>query len=279
MRRNSRQLLDVEQQGRRHVVEHFHEHQAGAGDVAGQGQRQGDTAEQAQAVRAQVLGGFLHAAVDVAQSCREIDQDERKIVDGLQEDDAVQPFHEADLEIEPLVEQQVHRTVAAEQELHRHRADEGRHDQRQEAQRLHQHGAAELEACREIGERQRQHRRPHDRHRRHVDRVPERAHEEVGAPEVEEIDEGESTAALFGEGDVDHRYDGYDQEDAEEQRNGQRERGLPGGTHSREDHQCLPVFNGRTVKFQSTVSSRARRGTIPQVGQRSLASLGMTVFI
>ena len=53
-------LLDVEQQRRRHVVEHFDEHQAGAGDVAGQGERQGDAAEQAEAVRAEVLRRLLH---------------------------------------------------------------------------------------------------------------------------------------------------------------------------------------------------------------------------
>ena len=75
-------------------------------------------------------------AVDVAQRGGEIDEDERKIVDRLDEDDAVQPLHEGDLEPEPVVEQEVDRAVAAEQQLHRHGADEGRHDQRQEAERL-----------------------------------------------------------------------------------------------------------------------------------------------
>ena len=106
-------------------------------------------------MRAEVLGGFLHGAVDVAQRRRQVDQDEGEIVDRLQEDDAVQAFHEADLEAEPLVEQQVRAAVAAEQELHGDGADERRHDQRQETQGLHQHGAAELEARRQIGERQR----------------------------------------------------------------------------------------------------------------------------
>ena len=68
------------------------------------------------------------------------------------------PFHERDLEAEPVVEQQIDAAVAAEQQLHRDRADERRHDQRQEAQRLDQHRAAKLEARGDVGERQREHR-------------------------------------------------------------------------------------------------------------------------
>ena len=44
-------------------------------------------------------------------------------VDGLDEDDAVQAFHEGDLEAEPIVEEEVHGPVAAEQELHGDGAD------------------------------------------------------------------------------------------------------------------------------------------------------------
>ena len=84
-------------------------------------------------MRAEILRRLFHRAVDVAQRRREIDQDEREVVDRLHEDDAVQPVHEGDLEAEPVVEQQIDAAVAAEEQLHRHRADERRHDQRQEA--------------------------------------------------------------------------------------------------------------------------------------------------
>ena len=107
-------------------------------------------------MRAEILRGLFHRAVDVAQRGREIDQDEREVVDRLDEDDAVQPVHEGDLEAEPVVEQQVDGAVAAEEQLHRHRADEGRHDQRQKAQRLDQHRAAKRKARGDVGERQRE---------------------------------------------------------------------------------------------------------------------------
>ncbi|KAG0920523.1 hypothetical protein G6F31_020687 [Rhizopus arrhizus] len=65
---------------------------------------------------------------------------------GLNEDDAIQPFHERDREAEPIVQQQVDAARAAEDQLHRDRAHKGRHDQRQHAERLDDQRAAELKS-------------------------------------------------------------------------------------------------------------------------------------
>ena len=74
---------------------------------------------------------------------REVEQDEGEIVQRLDEDDAVEPLHERDPEPERIVEQQIDRAVAAEHELHRDGADERRHHQRHDAERLDQRRAAE----------------------------------------------------------------------------------------------------------------------------------------
>ena len=120
------------------------------------------------------------------------------------------------------------RAVAAEQELHRYRADEGRHDQRDEAERLDERRAAKDEARGKIGERQRENRGQHDRHGRDIERVPKGTNEQVGAGEVGEIDERERTRALLGEGDVDHRRDRQDQEEQQEERDTGRGQDLAG---------------------------------------------------
>src|SRR5690606_28749530 len=97
-------LVDVEQERRGQIVENLDEHQRRAGDVAGHGQREHHLAEQAKAACAQVLRRLFHGAVDVAQGGRKVDQNERKIVDGLNEDHAVQAFHKGNLEAEVLIQ-------------------------------------------------------------------------------------------------------------------------------------------------------------------------------
>ena len=58
-------------------------------------------------VRAEVLRRLLHGGIDVGKRGREIEQDEREIVQRLDEDHAVEAFHERDPEAEPVIEQQV----------------------------------------------------------------------------------------------------------------------------------------------------------------------------
>jgi hypothetical protein len=140
-------------QRRAQVVEHLHEDQRGAGHEARCGQRKDHAPEQPPAGAAQVHGRFFHRAVDVAQRHRQVHQDERKVVDRLDEDHAVEPFHDGQREAEVLLQQQVHAAAAAEDQLQRHRAHEGRHDQRQHAQGLDQDRTAEFEAHREVGQR------------------------------------------------------------------------------------------------------------------------------
>jgi len=153
-------VLHVEQQGGRKVIEDLDEDQARAGDIARHGQREDDAPEEPAAGTAEVLRGLLHRTVDIAQGCGQVDEDEREIVHALHKDHAVQPFHKRDVDAEPVTQQQVHRAVAPEEELHRDGTRKGRHDQRDHPERLDDRGTAKLEACREIGERQGEDRRP-----------------------------------------------------------------------------------------------------------------------
>ena len=57
-------------------------------------------------------------------------------MDALDENDAVQSFHERDGESKPLIEEQVNTPVAAEKHQHGHSADKGRHDKRDNSQTL-----------------------------------------------------------------------------------------------------------------------------------------------
>ena len=65
-----------------------------AREVARHREREHDAPEQPQAARAEVLRRFLHRAVDVGERDGEVEQDEREIVQRLDEDDAVEPVHE-----------------------------------------------------------------------------------------------------------------------------------------------------------------------------------------
>jgi hypothetical protein len=92
-------------------------------------------------------------------------------MDALHQYDPVQALHEGDGETEPFVQQQVDRAVLAEQEQHGDGADEGRHDQRNDAEGLNQDGAAKIEPGGEIGQRQREDGRHDNRHGRDVEGV------------------------------------------------------------------------------------------------------------
>jgi hypothetical protein len=137
-------------------------------------------------------------------------------VQALDENDAVQPFHERDPEAEPVHEQQVDRAVAPVDELHGHRADERRHDQRDHAQGLDQRRPLEAKTHGEIGQRHGDDRRHRDRHQGDVDRVPRRLDHDRGAEEIGEMDEGE--APPVPERDEDHGGDRHDQESDQEDR-------------------------------------------------------------
>ncbi|MNV36952.1 hypothetical protein D3C71_1284470 [compost metagenome] len=72
-------------QRRAQVVEHLHEDQGRTGQVAGHGQRKDHPAEQPPAARAQVQGRLFHGPVDVAHGRHQVQQNERKVVDALDE--------------------------------------------------------------------------------------------------------------------------------------------------------------------------------------------------
>ena len=205
------------------VVEHLHEHERGAGDVAGHRERKDDPAEEPETRGAEVLRRFLHRAVDVLHRDGEVEEDEREVVQAFHEDHAVQALHERDGEAEVLVQQQVHRARAAEEELHRHRAHEGRHDERQHAEGLDQRRAAEAEAHREVGERNRDQRRHHDRHARDIEAVPERLAHERDPEERDDVREGEA-AVSGGERRVDDARHRDDEKRQEENRDRERDR-------------------------------------------------------
>ena len=187
---------DVEHERRGDVVEHLEEHQRGAGHVAGHRQRKHDAAEQPESAGAEVLRGFLHRAVDVVERDREVQQDERKVVQRLDEDDRVQPLHDRQVDAEPVAEDQVERAAAAEQQLHRGGADERRHDQRQHAERLDQQCAAKLEARDEVGERQREDRGDHHAHAADVQAVVERLAHQREVEERLEVRQREAAVLL-----------------------------------------------------------------------------------
>ena len=175
-------------------------------------------AEQREAVRAEVLRRFLHGGVDVGERGREVEQDEREIVQRLDEDDAVQPLHERDAEAEPVVEQQVDRAVAAVDELHRHRADERRHHQRHHAERVDQRRAAEIGSAPgwwRAAPRSGSPPRPSWRRRRSNSRTPRAAAPvRKKSPKWTRV----KPPSRPGEGDDDHAHDRHDQEGDQEQR-------------------------------------------------------------
>ena len=226
---------DVQHERRAEIVEHLDEHQRGARDEARRREREHDAAEQPEPVAAEILRRLLHRAVDVPERGDEIEQDERKVMQPFDEDDAVQSVHERDADAESLAEQQVDRAVAAEQELQRHRADERRHHQRQHAQRLHQRGAAELEAHGEVGERNGDERRERDRSQRHHQAVDERLAHQRDRQERADV-AGREAALAVGECRVEDGRDGPGQKDDDERRDRQREQpGAAGGAGGRAD--------------------------------------------
>ena len=209
----------VEQERRRQVVEHLDEHQGRARHIARQRQREHDAREQREAVRPEILRRFLHGRIDIGERGREIEQDERKIMQRLDEDDAVEPLHERNTEAAAIEQHQVDGAVPPIEELHRHRADEGRHHQRHHAERVDERGTTEAETGEDGRERNRDQARQHDRHRRHVDRVPEGLAQQAGGQEVAEVHEARPAVGP-GEGDDDHAQQWNDQEGQKEHRNG-----------------------------------------------------------
>ena len=220
---------DVEHERRAEIVEHLDEHQRGARDKAWRREREHDAAEQPEAVTAEVLRRLLHRAVDVPERGDEIEQDERKVMQPFDEDDAIEAVHERDADAESFAQQQVDRAVAAEQQLQRHRAHERRHHERQHAQRMHQRGAAELEAHGEVGEWNGDERRKRDRSQRHHQAVDERLAHQRDRQERTDV-AGREAALPVGERRVEDGRDGPGQEDDDEGRDGQREQ--PGAAHA-----------------------------------------------
>ncbi len=241
----------VEHQRRADVVEHLEEDQRGAGEVAGHRQRKHDAPEQAQAARAEILRRLFHGAVDVGERDGQVEQYERKVVQRLDENHAVQPLHERNAEAAAVVEQQVDRAAAAEQQLHGGGADEGRHDQRQHAERLDQHAAAELEAHREIGERQRDDRGEQHAHAADVEAVVERLAHQRELEERGEMRERQRAVAV-GERDVDDRDDRNHQEDEQKRRDRQRDRGMGGAEAA--GHRV----DGRRRRCESAIKMNSR---------------------
>jgi hypothetical protein len=75
---------------RAEVVEHLDEDERGAGHVARHREREHHAAEEPPPGGAQVLRRLLHGAVDVLHGDDEVEQDEREVVQALDEDHAVQ---------------------------------------------------------------------------------------------------------------------------------------------------------------------------------------------
>ena len=213
----------AEYQRRAEVVEYLHEDQCRACYETGHRQREDHAAEQAESFCTQVQRTLLHRAVNVAQRDDEVHQDEGKVMDALDEHDARQAVHDRQLPSEPVVEQQVHASVQAEDELQRHRADEGRHHQRQHAEGLDQDGATELEAHREVGERNCDQRREEYRQQRYTDTVPERFAQQRLFKEGGEVAEGKM--AIAPEGSDDHSTDRQQQEHCKQGGDGKRRQG------------------------------------------------------
>ena len=133
-----------------------------AGDEAGQHQRQSHPAKQAKAMAAEILRHLFEGGVDVRQRHHGVEQYERKKVQRLHQDDAGEPFHERDRDIEPVSEQQINHAAAAQNQLQRDRANKWRDHQRQGRGGLQQQLAAKLIARQHVGQRQSQERAKDD---------------------------------------------------------------------------------------------------------------------
>jgi hypothetical protein len=154
-------------------------------------------------------------------------------VQALDEDHAGKPLHQRQREAEVLVEQQIDRTVAAEDQLHRDRADEGRHDQRQDAERLDQSRAAELEAHGDVRERHCDQRGDRDTHRRDVQGIRKGLAHQRDLEERAEVAERERAVGVAERSD-EHGADGNQQQQQQEAEHarGERER-APAGVEAR----------------------------------------------
>ena len=232
---------DIQHERRPEIVEDLDEHERRAGDEPRSRQRKHDAAEEPEAVAPQILRRLFHCAVDVAKRSDQVEQNERKVVEALDEDDAVEAVHERDANSERLREQKVYRAVAAEEELQGHRAHERWHHEGQHAERLHEGGAAELEAHGEVGERHCDQRGERHRGERHDEAVDERLAHQRDRQKCPDVAEREPALAI-GECRVEHRGHGPGEKDDDEGRDRQREQ--PGAARGGADsagggsHRC-----------------------------------------
>ena len=211
-------VADVEQQRSRKVVKDLDENQGRAGDIAGQRERKHNAQEQREPVRAKVLCRLLHGRIDIGQRGRQVEQNERKVVQCFDENNAVEPLHERNAESEPIHHQEIDGAVAAVDQLHGHSAHKRRHDQGHDAERVDQRRAAEPEARENRRQRHGDQARHHDGHRRNIERVPERLAQQVGAEEIAEVNQGKA-ALRMGKGHHEDADDRDDQEGEQENRN------------------------------------------------------------
>ena len=251
---------DVEEKRRGEIVEHLDENECRAGDVTRQREREHDAAEQRETVCAEVLRGFFHRGIDVAERGREVEQDEREIVQRLDEDHAIEALHERNAQTQPVIEEKIDGAVAAIDQLHRYRAHEGRHHERHHTERVDERGARKAEARQDGGERHRKEAREEDGHRAHVERVPECLAQQGGGKKVAEVDEREAVGPR--EGDDDDAQDGDDQERNEEKRNeGERDdlrraRAEAGG--ERIGRRCVRRFGHGPSRRRASLTSPPR---------------------
>jgi hypothetical protein len=172
---------------------------------------------------------------------------------------ACEPFHDRQREAQVLLRQQVDGARAAEDQLQRHRAHEGRHDQRQHPERLDQQRPAKAETHREVGQRHRNQRGPDGGHHGHVQAVEEGLAHERDACEGAEVAQREAAVGV-DEGGVEHARHGQHEE---EQQEGQDERsGQPGtGAHA---HAPAPARAGLPLQARcGSGVGRAHRSSAP----------------
>ena len=142
-------------------------------------------------------------------------------MDGFDQDDTVEPFHERDGIAKPFVDQQVHRTVFTKQQKHGYGTDKRRHNQGNDTQSLDQNSATEIKPCREIRQRDRNNRREQHRHTGDVKRIQERFLEQRCTKEINKIDQSQVARIGILKGDVDDFGDWKDEKNEQKQSDAQ----------------------------------------------------------
>ena len=142
-------------------------------------------------------------------------------MDAFDENHAVQPFHERNGKAEVFIEQQIDRPVLPEQQHHGHSPHERRHDEGNDAQRLDQDRTAEIEAGREIGQRQGEHRRQDHGHGRHVKGIEKGFLKQRGIEKIDKVNKRQGTRVGVLERHIDDLGNRNDKEHDQEQGQGQ----------------------------------------------------------